>query len=165
LIQAFKLLVDKGNKHIKLIIAGGMLDIDKKYVDELKKSVQGYPIQIIENIDRDSLLALYSKASIYWHAAGYGIDSKRYPEQVEHFGISIVEAMASGAIPFVYNVGGPVEIVSKAGVCWNSIDDLITTTEEVLNDTALYEQYKTSAIERSTYFNREQFQKSFEQFI
>ena len=40
----------------------------------------------------------------------------------EHFGISIVEAMASGCIPIVHNSGGPMEFVPQ--------DHRYATTEE-----------------------------------
>jgi hypothetical protein len=38
------------------------------------------------------------------------------PHCVEHFGISLVEAIAAGCYPLAYRAGGPIEIIARAGV-------------------------------------------------
>ncbi len=50
------------------------------------------------------LADLYARASIFWHAAGLGEDAEDDPNRMEHFGISIVEAMSAGAVPVVLGV-------------------------------------------------------------
>jgi glycosyltransferase involved in cell wall biosynthesis len=48
---------------------------------------------------------------------------------MEHFGISVVEAMSSGLIPLVYKQGGPAEILSQfPELIYDSIDDLVEKT-------------------------------------
>ena len=44
---------------------------------------------------------------LFWHAAGLGEDPTTNPDRFEHFGISVVEAMSAGAVPMVYEHGGP----------------------------------------------------------
>ena len=50
----------------------------------------------------DKLLSIMREAKVYFH-----------PMVGEHFGISIVEAMAAALVPIVSNVGGPTEFVPK----------------------------------------------------
>ena len=69
------------------------------------------------DVPRDELLELYSRASLFWHAAGHGQDDRRHPERLEHFGITTVEAMAHGAVPLVFPAGGPAEVVAD-GRTW-----------------------------------------------
>lgn len=162
IIKAFKKLLDAGVTGYHLVIAGGMLPKDKKYVDSLKRSSDSYPIYIIENCDRKKLLTLYSKATYYWHGAGFGIDSKSEPEKVEHFGISVIEAMASGAVPLVYNAGGPPEIISDgSGYPWNTLDDLIEYTILLINDFEKRAQFQKRAISRAKMFDISKFKVAF----
>jgi glycosyltransferase involved in cell wall biosynthesis len=136
MIEAMKALLGKGIRGWKLILAGGMLPEDRSFVEKLITEVKGYPIEIQVNISRESLLSLYTGASIYWHAAGYGVDILKHPEQVEHFGITTVEAMASGAIPIVFPAGGQKEIVDDGlnGYYWKDIEELAAKTNILIKD-------------------------------
>ena len=48
---------------------------------------------------REELLQLYATSALFWHAAGFGVNPRRHPERLEHFGIATVEAMMHGAVP------------------------------------------------------------------
>jgi glycosyltransferase involved in cell wall biosynthesis len=52
------------------------------------------------NVSLNNLLSIMREAKVYFH-----------PMVGEHFGISIVEAMAAGLVPIVADVGGPTEFV------------------------------------------------------
>jgi glycosyltransferase involved in cell wall biosynthesis len=54
------------------------------------------------NVCLNNLLSIMREAKVYFH-----------PMVGEHFGISIVEAMAAALVPIVSNVGGPTEFVPK----------------------------------------------------
>jgi glycosyltransferase involved in cell wall biosynthesis len=54
------------------------------------------------NVCLYNLLSIMREAKVYFH-----------PLVGEHFGISIVEAMAAALVPIVSNVGGPTEFVPK----------------------------------------------------
>jgi len=60
-------------------------------------------VKVIPNISEELKMKILAKAKIYLH-----------PTRYEHFGISVVEAMAAGLIPVVHKSGGPwIDIVEK----------------------------------------------------
>ena len=128
LIDAFR----KGlkNRHFtgwKLILAGGLLSSDIEYFEMLQQKADGLSVEFHANCSFSELKKFYSEASIYWHAAGFG---ETKPEHMEHFGITTVEAMASGAIPVVFAGGGQPDIIcdGKNGFLWKTIDELYKKT-------------------------------------
>ena len=68
----------------------------------------------------------HARASLFWHAAGYGVDPARAPERLEHFGIATAEAMLCGAVPLVFPGGGQAEVVQDGvtGVHWRTPPEL-----------------------------------------
>lgn len=68
------------------------------------------------NAARAEIETALANAILYVHPCGMGCYPSFKPEQVEHFGITVVEAMAHGVLPLVYKWGGPAEIVSETGV-------------------------------------------------
>lgn len=158
LIRAFKLL-HKKNKKLNLVIAGGLRgDFGKITLKELKLQAEKYPISFVVNPSYPELVKLYANSKIYWHAAGYDIDEEISPELVEHFGISTVEAMASGCVPVVINKGGQKEIVTgKSGFLWNTVNELINYTLTIHLDDKLCRKLSKGAIERSRKFSTHKF--------
>lgn len=131
MITAFKQLRHKGIP-LSLILAGSVLPEDYGYVRELTALTEGYPIQIKTNISVTELRRLYATSLFYWHAAGYGENLKTHPERAEHFGITTVEAMASGCIPCVFSGGGQKEIVRNGidGYTWTTLEELVAITAQ-----------------------------------
>ncbi len=127
LIQAFEKLVDTGRlKGWSLVLIGSVED--EKYYMQLQKKAKGYPIIFLRDCTYESLCAYYARASIYWHAAGFGVDEKRNPEQTEHFGITTLEAMTSGCVPLVVPKGGQLEILPDELFHWTSVEELVQKT-------------------------------------
>ncbi len=136
LIKAFKKLFDAGIDWKLVLAGGGGLGVGD-YLDKLKKEAEGYPIAIIESPDFEILKELYGKSKIFWSASGYEEDEDKFPEKVEHFGITVVEAMAGGCVPVVYNAGGHKETVREGvnGFLWIKISSLVSKTKELISDT------------------------------
>jgi glycosyltransferase involved in cell wall biosynthesis len=160
LITAFKKFSKKVSGW-KLILAGGSDVGGREFVQELREKSKGYDIEILEGVDFKILVELYGKARFFWSASGFGVNEKKNPEQVEHFGITIVEAMAGGAVPLVYNAGGGKEIINngKDGFLWNSVNQLVKKTEELINNSGSCREVSRNAVEKSKLFGNEKFNK------
>ena len=86
---------------------------------DLSRALTGdLPIVFHPNAARTDLGRLYAQSACYWHGTGLGADRDTEAEKFEHFGISVVEAMASGCIPFVLDHGGPAAIVTSGKDGW-----------------------------------------------
>lgn len=141
-IKAFLELSSRNQllKNYKLILAGGLKDEDKSYFNKLQELVKDSTSIILKpNLSYIELQSLYKKASIYWHFAGFGVDENLHPEAVEHLGITPLEAMASGAVTFCYNAGGPKEIITDGhnGFLFNNHIDLEEKMNKVLESEKL----------------------------
>ena len=86
--------------------------------DLCRELAEDLPVTFYPNATRAELGDLYQQADCYWHGTGLGADRETQAEKFEHFGITVVEAMASGCIPFVLNHGGPASIVTPGQDGW-----------------------------------------------
>ena len=157
IISAFKSLLPRLKSKYRLVLAGGSLG-NRSHLSKLKESAKGFPIQFAINPDFNTLKNLYSKSKIYWHAAGYDVNEDQHPENVEHFGITVVEAMASGVVPVVVNKGGLKEIVdSTNGFLWNHPGELIQFTQDLIQDAKTLKEKSQKSINRATSFSLSSF--------
>ena len=124
-----------------------------------EKFANGENIEIISDGDLMTLQKYYSKAKIYWHAAGFGEDLEKFPDRAEHFGITTVEAMAAGAVPVVFGAGGQKEIVEEgiSGFFWKNRKDLISQTVALANDQNMRQRLSQGAENRAKMFSKEVF--------
>jgi len=161
MIQAFQRMVDEGLQGWDYVLVGGLRSEDQAYFERVQKAACGYPIRLAPNIPFSDLKFLYETSKVFWHACGYGEDEIRYPEKVEHFGLTTVEAMAAGCVPIVINRGGQREIVRNGldGLLWNSEDELIACTRHLVYDDAFRRKLSWQAIERSAAFSKAVFQR------
>jgi glycosyltransferase involved in cell wall biosynthesis len=162
LIKNFKKLVDNGLTDWKLIVAGGVEVGVNDYLEKIKRMSQGYPIEIIQSPSFSELKELYGKSKIFWSASGFGVDENKNPEKVEHFGINIVEAMAAGAVPVVYNAGGHKEIVEnkKNGFLWESENGLRKISQAIIENKVSVSSVSRRAREFSEKFSGEVFREN-----
>lgn len=131
----------------------------RAYADRISALAQGLPIRLRFGALRADVAGLYGRAALYWHATGYGADLARHPDQAEHFGMSIAEAMSAGAVPLVFGAGGPAEIVrdGQDGFSWRTVDELVTRTLSLIGNPAWREALGKAAIARSQDFSVERF--------
>ena len=167
LIKAFKKMCKDGLKGWRLVLAGGVEVGVGDYIKKLEKMADGYPIEIIKSPEFKDLVKLYGKAKIFWSASGYGVNEKKEPDRVEHFGITVVEAMASGCVPVVFNAGGHKEIIEDgvSGYLWNTISELKNKTMEIQKRGKSWSQLSEKIIEESLLYNDERFKEEIEKLF
>jgi alpha-1,2-mannosyltransferase len=102
-IEVARIMHDRGIGKA-MIIAGNLHHYDEQYYQQLRKMIADYDlpnyVSLKTNISFSKLIQLVQLAKVYFH-----------PRIDEHFGISIVEAMAAGLVPVVSNIGGHTEFV------------------------------------------------------
>jgi len=158
LIEVFKQMCDEGLENWELILVGGLQHNQDQFL-QLQQMALNYPIKLLPNLGWSELVNLYKRATIYWHAAGFGIDDNQEPEKVEHFGMSIVEAMAAGCIPIACDAGGVGEIILNKtnGYLWRTKEQLAKMTTNMINTLAKEDEIVIKAQKRSLDFAKEKF--------
>ena len=133
--------------------------MNREYALQVRRDAIGLPVEVHVNAPGNVVERLLGEASLYWHGAGLGEDPSRHPERFEHFGISVVEAMAAGAVPLVFGAAGPAEIVRDGvdGIHWSTLDELANATVQLVADTDRREALSIAAIERAHDFSAEAF--------
>lgn len=111
----------------KLILVGGLKKEDQRYFDSLRKLSINHPNVIFKtNVPSQELENWYLRADYYLHFAGWQVNESIHPERTEHLGITPLEAMSYGCIPFCYKSGGIREVVhdEENGFTFKSLSEL-----------------------------------------
>lgn len=161
MIRAFQLLVrcrPQASRGWRFILAGGSHG-DNPYlrqVQEFLAAHPGLPVELGLNIPAAELRELFRRASLFWHFCGLGQSN---PALVEHFGMTVAEAMQSGCIPLVFDGGGMREIVRSGenGYLFRSLTELIRTTVRLLEMPALWANLAEAAWKAGRSFTKEVF--------
>jgi glycosyltransferase involved in cell wall biosynthesis len=164
LIDAFKELVkDNHVSNWKLVLAGGSIADPSKnsYLRYLQEKAENLPVDFVINPPFEELKKIYSKSKIYWHAAGFDVDELVHPENTEHFGITVVEAMAAGLVPVVIAKGGIPEIVDNGvnGFLWQSIDELVIKTKKLIDNPDTFKLMSQQSLINCQQFSKDNFEK------
>lgn len=149
-------------KNYEYHLVGAVFD-DKKdwaYLKRIKRLASSVDnVFIHENYPYSDLMELYSKAKIFWHATGYGVDEEKEPHKMEHFGITTVEAMNNGAVPVVIAKGGQKETVLDGvnGYTWNTEEECVNKTRFIIEDDNLRKEMAEKSVERAHEYSIEKF--------
>lgn len=165
LIDAFRTLCGRReNRGWEYCIAGSCPDdaASQAWLADLKERSRGYPVQFHVNATYATLSDLYGRASLLWHAAGYGVDERRHPERTEHFGMTPLEAMSARCVPLAINAGGTRETVEDgvSGFLWTTTDELLDRTERLFNNSALLANLQEGGRKRFERYSRKAFTDS-----
>ena len=162
IIEVFKKFYKK-NKNWKLVLAGGIEVGNDKFTDKLKEEAKGYPIEIMESPKFSEITTLLGVSKMFWSASGYGVDEEKKPSLVEHFGITVVEAMAAKAIPLICNKGGHKEIVndSSNGYLWDKKSQLLSNALELSANRKEMNEMAKQAQVQSQEFSEDNFERAF----
>ena len=134
-IKLAKILKDNNiGKGMKIV--GNLYYYFYDYYSELKQMVLSVGladyITFEINASLDKLLSIIRESRVYFH-----------PMVGEHFGMSILEAMAAGLIPVVPNEGGPTEFVPQK-YQFNTIEQAAEIIKYVFNHLLETERIKIS---------------------
>jgi glycosyltransferase involved in cell wall biosynthesis len=149
-------IIKKTSDEISFLIVGLMDNPSSPFVlrsilKTAKKLGVSHRLHILTNVSRKVLMDCLLTSKVYFHSA---IN--------EHFGISIVEAMASGCIPVVNDSGGPREFVAKE-FRYTNIDEAACRVEKAIDKWSPHNANKVSSTAEKfneTHFS-EQFMKIF----
>jgi len=163
MIEAFKDMIDGGLKNWTFHLVGQIQD--QNYYEELCRMANGYPIVFHTGIAFTELQKLYGESDIYWHMTGISLPDQ--PGAQEHFGMTTVEAMASGCVPIVLATGGQPEIVQDGinGVLVNNIKELKEKTLDLIDEPNILKKLSKFAILRAKDFDEKKIQQEFYNII
>lgn len=159
LVEAFRRLVESGVDDWRLVIIGGCQSKDREYAMAVRRAAAGLPIEVRLSAPKSVVDDHLSRASLYWHAAGFGSDLDAHPERAEHFGIAPVEAMSTGAVPIVFGAAGPKDVVEHgvSGFHFQTLDELVAITRRLIADEPQRVAIGERAMARATAFDEAHF--------
>ena len=142
----------------RFVLVGGSPP-ENPYLERIQdrlRQTPGAEVELKINITASDLRAIYERAKIFWHFCGLGQSD---PARVEHFGMTVAEAMQNGCVPVVFRGGGQTEIVEDgiSGFLFSSEKELIDKTLGLLGNSARLEELSGRAHERGRAFRREVF--------
>ena len=141
---------------------------DRAYLNKLKRLANSVDnVFIHENYPFSKLIDLYSRAKIFWHGTGYACDDERQPQNMEHFGITTVEAMSYGAVPVVIRKGGQTETVQEGvnGFLWESEEECVTKTLKLVQDDELRKKLDQHSTKNAKNYSIETFYRRNEELF
>lgn len=161
LVRAFAELTDLHDAGWRLLLMGSRHPGPEtaESMVELHRLAAGLPVDIIEGAPFDELRLAYNRASLYWHAMGYGTAPGDAPHSQEHFGMTTVEAMSAGAVPVVHGGAGARDTVRDGtdGRVWHTVPELIAATRELATDDAAMHRLSEAARAGSARFGAHTF--------
>ncbi|MDP1569444.1 MAG: glycosyltransferase [Vicinamibacterales bacterium] len=160
MIQALAELHARGHEGWRLVLAGSTSEAHAGYLARVREAAAGLPVDVWTDVSFDALRDLYARASIYWHAAGFHRDGLTLvPAAAEHFGITIVEAMAAGAVPVIADAGGAAEIVEEpaGGLKAATLDQFVEKTAWLIGHPDDRARMSVQAVARAGGFSHARF--------
>jgi len=156
IILIARILHNLGLHDWKVVCAGTSskyADVITRMIYELawRKGVRNYVV-IYRDLSREELIELYRKAYIYVHLT---------PR--EHFGISIVEAMAAGTPVIIPKDNGAwIDVANRNSsilLTYSSLPELAKNVKLLVEDVKEWSKLSRNARLRAEYFKRERFHK------
>lgn len=136
---------------------------DLEYFSDVERLAAGYPVRLRVDLSLEELVDEYRRASIFWHAAGWGESERWCPEKLEHFGITTCEAMSSGCIPVVIAKAGQLEIVEdgETGFLFRDSRQLAAITRRLIegHGEAWTDNLRRRAADAVRRFSRQPFER------
>ena len=147
--------IAENTKHVKFIVMGKADNYSIKTLDKLKALIGELQVvdrvKLLTNVPFERFLDVLSKAKVYLHAMPY-----------DHFGISVVEAMASGCVPVVHRSGGPwLDILDgqqgKYGFSYKSPEEAAAKINMLVNEEKMRKEILSRSVLRAHEFGKMDF--------
>jgi len=153
-------------KDWKFVLVGGSPS-KNTYLSGLENMIDqnpGHNVQLKINIPVEQLKSLYRESTLFWHLCGL---THRDPSEIEHFGMTPVEAMQNEVVPIVYDGGGLREIVDHGenGFRVRSKAELLDFTLRLLQEETLVRALARNAHKKSLDFSRIKFEERVRTFF
>lgn len=169
LIEAFG-EVHARNPKASLTLIGGLLagSEHRNYLWHCMHLAKDLPVTFLVDASNFEVEEALQTSSLYWHGAGYGVDPETRPEQCEHFGMTVVEAMGRGLVPVVVGVGGPGEVVEHGvdGLKYFTKTSLVRNTTHLLESSnQVFSSFSSAAKKKARLYSGENFELSWAALI
>jgi glycosyltransferase involved in cell wall biosynthesis len=169
MIQLFRRLCDGGLTGWEYHLAGGTHHDSRsaRYFEDCRAATVGYPITLHPDAPLSELVELYAGSVLYWNATGYGEDPDLEPDRFEHFGMTTVEAMASGCVPLSYARAGQPEVIEheQSGILWETLEELAAQTLALVDDPSRRSRLAAAAERRSNTFTFDRFRVTLQRLL
>jgi len=130
----------------RFVVIGSVADRDSEYYSRLQAIAPGNVSFILSPLRK--VREVLGNAMAYIHCA-----------ESEHFGITIVEAMAAGCVPIVHDSGGPREIVTEdVGFRWLDLHEAAENISTLAENEPLRRELSRSASLRASRYGPEIFE-------
>jgi glycosyltransferase involved in cell wall biosynthesis len=131
---------------VKFAIVGSISPEKRVYSDVLRNAAPSNVSFVLAPLRK--VKDILGRAKVYVHCA-----------LNEHFGITIVEAMAAGCVPVVHNSGGAREIVTNSvGYKWDTVAEASKQIASLLGDDPLRRRLSEASAVRSKLFGPHAFE-------
>lgn len=141
-LRALKLVQDKIDHH--LVLVGGAGWETEAVLRELDDGTLMNRVHLLDYVTDDQLRALYRRASLYIH-----------PSLYEGFGLTVLEAMASGVPVITSNTSSLPEVAGDAGLLVNPASDteIAQAIHSICTDTSLSKAKIAQGLARAEQFS------------
>jgi glycosyltransferase involved in cell wall biosynthesis len=149
--------IAKQSKFAKFVVMGKADEYSRPTLEKLRENVSRFHVEdrvtLLQNVPFKEFLETLSKAKAYLHIMPY-----------DHFGISVVEAMASGCVPVVHRSGGPwTDILDEQqgtyGFSYSTAMEAAKHIDTVVTDEGLRSKIAIEASHRARRFDKTVFMK------
>jgi len=150
-------LIARHTNFAKFIVMGKADEYSLPILRKLEKQVKALHVEdrvkLLTNVPIGEFLKTLSKAKVYLHVM-----------PCDHFGISVIEAMASGCVPVVHRSGGPwLDILNgqqgEYGFSYTSAKEAAALIDSLVSDEKLRSKMASIALYRAKEFDKSVFMK------
>jgi alpha-1,2-mannosyltransferase len=156
-------LIARHSKYAKFLIMGKADEYSAPTFAKLRRLMCKFHVNdriaLLQNVPNKEFIETLSKAKVYLHIM-----------PLDHFGISVVEAMASGCVPVVHKSGGPwMDILDQKqgtyGFSYSSPREAAEHIDMLLTHEDLRSKIASRASQRSRRFDKAVFMKKIAEVV